>query len=131
MAAAMALLPPGTSHKPDDLASCLGYQLLYVNYPATQAQSWTVKITVTPGGAADCQQFGGDGGRCPSVVGYPGFVGSEVVCSGIPCDQASVYGKGYVADVYSYLSTFDLRKPVVADPSGTSIGVGVLTALTG
>lgn len=121
-------MPDGTARIPVRYSVCNAEYLLSVDFPATRAQAWTVRITVKPGTAADCPLNGGQA-SCRPVIGYAGLVGTEMQCGGIPCDEGSVSGSGYHVDVMSFLTKFDVRRPFADTPGGLGIGVSVLAAL--
>ena len=124
------LMPDGTARAAVRHSMCNAEYLLYVDFPATRAQAWTVRIKVRPGTAADCPLNGGQS-QCRPVNGSPGLIGTEMQCGGVPCDDGSVSGFGYHAEILCFLTDFDLRRPLVDTPGALGIGVSVLTAITG
>ena len=134
VAAAAALLPEGTSRKPQLAGSCSPGQPLDVTFPAVGKLTWTVSVKVTAGGAADCESGASNAGaRCGPVLGHPGFIGAEAVCSAIPCDQAWVSSGINLAVVLGYVPGAQPGMSQRAIPAfnglGTIIGVSVLNAV--
>lgn len=132
--AAAALLPQGTSRTPQHTENCSDGLSLDVTFPAVGKLTWTVTVKVTAGTAADCQ-WGASGASasCGPIVGHPGFVGAEAVCSAIACDQAWVFGGADLVVVSGSVPGTQLGMSQRTIPAfnslGILIGVSVLTAL--
>jgi hypothetical protein len=134
VAAAAALLPEGTSRTPQPTENCSDGQSLDVTFPAVGKLTWTVTVKVTAGTAADCESGASNASAsCGPVVGHPGFVGAEAVCSAIACDQAWVFRgadlvvvSGSVPDTQPGMSQ---RAIPAFQGLGMLIGVSVLSAL--
>ena len=135
VAAAAALLPKGTSRTPQFTEPCSNGEPLDVTFPAVGKLTWTVTIKVSAGTAADCQSGASNASAsCGPIVGHPGFIGAEAVCSAIACDQAWVFRGADLVVVNGYVPG---AQPVMSQQAipafnglGTVIGVSVLSALT-
>lgn len=132
--AAAALLPNGTSRKPQHTKTCLDGQPLDVTFLATGKLTWTVKLTVTIGTADDCQA-GAEGAseRCESIEGHPGVIGTSAICASVSCEQAWIFGHGYLVIVQGSVPGTEPRPGGIARDSvdGIAIGVSTVAALTG
>lgn len=131
---AAALLPDGTSRKPEHTKTCLDGKPLDLTFPATGKLTWTVKVTVTAGAAADCQA-GAEGAsqRCEPIEGHPGVIGTSAIWASESGEQAWIFGHGYLIVVQGNVPGTSPTPGGTAANSvdGVAIGVSVLTALTG
>ena len=130
---AAALLPDGTSRKPQHTKTCLDGHTLDVTFLATGKLTWTVQVMVTTGTAADCQAGAADASqRCEPIEGHPGVIGTSAICASVSCEQAWIFGHEYSVVVQGSVPGAEPGPRGVAAESvdGVAIGVSVVAALT-